>query len=141
MRVATPRLVAGTAVLAAGLLAVAGCDRAVPPVPRETATLRTLPPLSDAQTPGLTSLRWQPAGSVSADGRVMISVPDTQCYDVIGSQARTSPTAVTIAVLGRPTPCRATAVGVSVLVQLPEPIGTRTLAHAPVTTASTSPPG
>jgi hypothetical protein len=134
-------MVAGTAVLAAGLLAVAGCDRAVPPVPRETATLGTLPSLSDAQTPGLTSLPWQPAGSVSADGRIMISVPDTQCYDVIGSQARTSPTAVMIAVLGRPTACQATTVGVSVLVQLPEPIGTRTLAHAPVTTASSSPPG
>jgi hypothetical protein len=144
MRLAMPPVAAGTAVLTAGLLAVAGCDPAVPQVPQvpgATATLGTLPQLTDAQAAGLNSLPWEPVGSVSAGGKVMISVPGARCYDVLGSQARTSPTAVTLAVLGRPIGCRAMAVGVTVLVQLPGPLGTRKLAHAPVTATRSNPPG
>jgi len=102
--------------------------------------LGTLPQLTDKQASGLNSLPWELTSSVSASEKIMISVPDAQCYDVIGSQTRTTATAVTIAVWGRHAVCKATTVSVIVLVQISEPIGTRTLTHAPVTTVSSKPP-
>jgi hypothetical protein len=139
--VAISRIAIGAAVSVMCLLPVAGCDRPIPPVPRETATLVALPQLVEKQAVGLASLPWQAASSVPAHAQILISVPDAQCYQVVGSRVRSSATAVTITIWGRPTTCRSVSDNVMAVVQLPHPLGTRSVAHAPVTAASATSTG
>ena len=132
--IAVPRIAAGAAVLTMCLLPVAGCDRPAPPIPRATATIGALSQLTDEQVAGLVSLPWQTTSSMPGGSQVLISVPAVQCYDVLGSQVRSSTTAVTVAVWGRQVPCKTTvAAGLMAVVQLPQPLGTRRLVHAPAT--------
>jgi hypothetical protein len=139
--VAISRVAVGAAMSAMCLLPVAGCDRPIPPVPRETATLVALPRLTEKQAAGLASLPWQVASSVPTHAQILISVSDAQCYQVVGSRVQSSATAVTIAVSGRHTTCTSVPDNVLAVVQLPHPLGTRRLVHAPVTAAGAASTG
>jgi len=137
--VATSRAVLGAVAFAVCLMTTGGCQGPPPPVPRATATLGVLPQLTDEEARGLVSLPWEPAGGVPAGAQIMVSVPDAQCDVLIGSQARSSPVAVAVAVLGRRSTCTAVREKAIVVVQLPEALGTRAVAHAPVDPATASP--
>lgn len=135
------RVAAGAVVLTLCVLPAGGCDHPVQPVPRATSRIGALARLADEQTAGLVSLPWQSTSSAPADAQVLISVPAVQCYDVLGSQVRSATTAVTITVWGRRVPCKtAFAVDLTAVVQLPEPLGARRLAHAPTTGVSVASP-
>lgn len=126
---------------------LSACQDPVHRVPPERTPMPALRTLSPAEARDLVSLPWT-LKSVDADETTVNIEVAGNCRHVKGSQVQTATTTVTIAILGTvdqdcresdaspsPSVSRRSAVTVSeeAYVRLPEPLGARSLAHAPVT--------
>ncbi|MGC9667823.1 hypothetical protein ACNTMW_14870 [Planosporangium sp. 12N6] len=132
------------AVVAAG--ALASCGRKTDyGVPTETVPMEPIRTLSPEEAARLTSLPWTLSSIDPSEMLVTVESTPGECRRVEGSQIELTATSVTIAVLGaRDKGCRH-ATGPSTrsrspvpvmavfVVRLPEPLGSRSLLHAPTT--------
>lgn len=127
------------------LAALAGCEHDVMKVPIATYSVAALPLLTAAQTRGLVSVPWVLPTSAPAGDPRFLEVPAGICSQPRGVVVTETPAAVTVQIFATITRCTAEADGfVIASVDLPHPLGTRTLRHGPVMpagpVAGTAPP-
>ena len=118
------------------LAVLAACEHDDMKTPIAVHSIAAVPLLTAAQTRGLVSVPWILPTSAPAGDPLLIQVPAAGCPRVRGAVVTETPAAITVQIFATITRCTGGAGGFVVApVDLPGPLGTRTLRHGPVTPA------
>jgi ABC-type branched-subunit amino acid transport system substrate-binding protein len=103
-------------------------------IPDDSRTVAPLRRLSADEASGLVSVPWQLAGSSPVGRAFFIQVRGSACFTVQGTSTTVTAADETLALLVSPVRCATPDSGrIDLAVELPEPLGTRQLRHAPTT--------
>jgi predicted small lipoprotein YifL len=102
-------------------------------IPDDSRTVPPLPQIPAAQARDLVSVPWEVSGSAPAGRAFFIEVLGPGCFGFRGTSTAVTATDETMALLASPVRCTASGIGGRIIlaVELPEPLGTRQLRHAP----------